>query len=560
MKELRALRWFALFLVVLSVCSDVPSAQRLSKKHYEDSHNGYRFKAPDDWVVVPPQADARERGLTVQMDGDNRIMTVDGRTFRWKPDLKVMRLVYPKLPEELEAAPGSEGTTDEEGDEKSEERKELEAMYKAALSRLGIQYILAATVGGARGLDIENPDTDEDLKARNKLVGRHRSWIADGNFFKYLIDVYEFELEDAKVVMVYTVAEKDAKKWKRIFKSSAMSFEAIERERTLEYEEGGTYEDILAYHEELTTRTPGWRVIPTPSERFLIKTSSDNSKFINEVIERLEMSRDLYEEDFPPPNPITDVSVVRICSTAEEFHSYGGTSGGTAGWFSPRTAELVLFDFRATDRNATYAVMSHEAFHQYCHYLFDQSEAHRWFDEGHGDYYGGAKFTRGRAKITPKMPGGLNRLSVIKGMVQRDEQVPLKRHLNFDHGQWQNQGPTGVSCYAQSWSVIYMLRRGSLGDVSRKLWKKEYAEIIPNYVTTLQRGFREAYAAILKERESEAKFDGRELTEDELNITSDDLGSGVKEQIWADAMKASWGQIDLDEFEENWLNFVRKGL
>ena len=58
------------------------------------------------------------------------------------------------------------------------------------------------------------------------------------------------------------------------------------------------------------------------------------------------------------------------------------------------------------DRNSTYAVMTHEAFHQYCFFLFDQSEAHRWFDEGHGDYYGGAKFSGRRAKITSKMPAG----------------------------------------------------------------------------------------------------------------------------------------------------------
>ena len=56
-------------------------------------------------------------------------------------------------------------------------------------------------------------------------------------------------------------------------------------------------------------------------------------------------------------------------------------------------------------------VMRHEAFHQYCHFLFGQSEAHRWFDEGHADYYGGMKVTGSRGKITPKMPAGLDRLT-----------------------------------------------------------------------------------------------------------------------------------------------------
>jgi len=537
--------------LVLVLCSGVATAQKLSRSYYEDQHNGYRFRAPDDWLVIPTQAGQLELGMTCRMEGAGKVMSSSGRTFTVKPALTVLLLEYPKLGKVPDSTPA---------DLVEERQSELEEDYEEALERLSIEGILYATLGGTRGIDIEDPKIDESFKARKKLEGRHRAWVAPNRTLDFYVDVYEFELEDAKLVLIYRIPDKLAKKWRNVFKSSAKSMELVEVERTLAFEKGGTYRDILAYHEELTSRTPGWRVLPTPSERFLIKTSSKNKQFVEEVIERLELSRDLFERDFPPTEPITNVSVVRICGTEEEFHSYGGTSSGVGGWFSPQTAELVLFDYRETDRNATYAVMSHEAFHQYCFYLFDRSEAHRWFDEGHGDYYGGAKFSRGKAKITPKMPAGFDRLSVIKGMVQRDEWVPLEQHLNFDHGEWQNQGPSNVSCYAQSWSVIYMLRRGALGDVPRKLWQEEYADIIPNYIRVLQLGFRDAYAELLAEREEEARFEGRELDEDELAITTDDLGDGVKEEIWKAAIEASWGQIDLDEFEENWLTFVRKSL
>jgi len=547
MKHSPTFRTLALLLIALFLCSAPLAAQRLSRSYYEDPHNGFRFRAPDDWMVIPTQAGQLESGLTCRMEGEGKMMSFDGRTFDVKPALMVLLIEYPELPEG-----GFEGATEEE-------KEEAQAEYEAALQRVGAQFVLLRLLGGS-GIEFDDPEVDKKITARDKLEGRHRAWIQKSRYFDYYVDVFEFEVEGAKLMFLYQVADKVARKWKKVFTASAKSLEFFEVEHTLEYEKGGTYEDIIAYHEELVTRTPGWKVIPTPSQRFLIKTSSDNMQFVDEVIERLELSRNLFERDFPPSAPITDVSVVRICGTEEEFHSYGGTSSGVGGWFSPRTAELVLFDYRATDRNATYAVMSHEAFHQYCFYLFDRSEAHRWFDEGHGDYYGGAKFSRGKAKITPKMPAGFDRLSVIKGMVQRDEQVPLSRHLNFSHREWQNQGPSGVSCYAQSWSIIYMLRRGALGDVPRKIWHEEYASIIPNYIATLQTGFREAYAAILDQRKSEAKFDGRELTEEELNLTTDDLGAGVKEDIWKAAMEASWGQVDLDEFEENWLTFVRKNL
>ncbi|MFT5284491.1 MAG: hypothetical protein ACI8TQ_000648, partial [Planctomycetota bacterium] len=443
-------------------------------------------------------------------------------------------------------------TKEAEDGEEDEVEKEVD--------KSSLEFILSDQFGWLFDYEIEEPEYDKPISGRKKLDGRHRSWIAQNGAYEVWIDAFEFELTDAKLVLIYTISEKVSKKWKRTFKSSAKSVEEVERERSLKFEKGGTYQDILAYHSELVSRTPGWTVLPTPSKRYLIKTSSTNKKFVDEVIERLELSRDLFERDFPPEQPITDVSVVRICGTEKEFHSYGKTRRGVGGWFSPSSAELVIFDYRETDRNATYSVMSHEAFHQYCHYLFGRSEAHRWFDEGHGDYYGGVRFNLGKAKVTKKMPGGFNRLPVIKSMLQSDDQAPLAQHLYFDHAEWQSQGPSGVSCYAQSWSIIYMLRRGALGELPRKMWEPEYAEILPNYMRTLSQGFREAYEQLTILRKAEASEDGRELTPDELEFDSEDLEEETREEIWKVAMAESWGKIDLEAFEEHWLSFVRKQL
>ena len=38
----------------------------------------------------------------------------------------------------------------------------------------------------------------------------------------------------------------------------------------------------------------------------------------------------------------------------------------------------------------------------------------------------------------------------------------------------------------------------------------------------------------------------------------DALGYAEKQEIWDDAMEASWGQVDETEFEERWLEFVDK--
>ena len=170
------------------------------------------------------------------------------------------------------------------------------------------------------------------------------------------------------------------------------------------------------------------------------------------------------------------------------------------------------------------------------------------------------KIAGSRGKITPKMPSGLDRLSVIRDMVREESYKPLSEHLYFNHRQWQSQGPSNVSCYAQSWSVIYMLRQGALRKVSRKVWEDEYADIIPNYVSTLNQGFQDAYKEIRDKRIERAEKKGLELDPSDLKINRFDLDPRQKQKIWDAAMEASWGQVDLDEFEANWVLYIQKYL
>ncbi|MAB78161.1 MAG: hypothetical protein CMJ89_02300 [Planctomycetes bacterium] len=521
-------------LGVLASLAPALGAQKLARKYFEDSHNGYRVKPLGEFIIVPPKPEDVERGYIAKMSGkENYVHTAGGDDVAVKPGLDILR-----FGDELKGEV-------EEGRSQSTERKAIEGY----LDRI------------YKGLNPKKPLIDEQKKIKS-LMARHRRWEAKTPRFniKQFVDLWTFELNDADIHLVYRVHDKKSKKYLKVFAKSAKTFSEIKRTESAELGEASSYAELLSFHEEDAFRIPGWRALPTDSEKFIIKTSSENRKFIKEVITRLEKSRLLYEKDFPPPPGFDHVSIVRICGTEEEFHQYGGTGGGVAGWFNPRTTELVLYDAVSLDRNMTYAVMSHEAFHQYCHFLFEESEAHRWFDEGHGDYYGGVKFKGRKSEVTSKMPAGLNRLSVIKDMVRNGTYKPLEDHLNYDHGEWQGQGPSPVSCYAQSWSIIYMLRQGTLGKVNRRVWKKEYARIIPAYVTTLADGFAEAYAELLEEREADALGDERELTEEEKHINRNDLAAGQKEEIWTKAIEASWGEIDLQEFEANWVTYIEEHL
>lgn len=492
------------------------AAQRgeLERRAYEDKIGGYRIRLPKEWPIVPPKPEMREQGLALQADAERNDPA--GGHFR------IFLL-------------------DEEG-----ELKEW------------VDHLLGTRFSGLRDeFDVDAPELDERVVI-DGLPTHHRRWLAD----KLWIDGWVLEREGKDLAVLFTVdsGERYAKSWLSTIEKAVEGLETFEPSRVLEGQ-AGSYGERLEQARAQAARTPGWQVHPTPSEKFILTTSCDDQKFIDEVIERLERSRLVFEEDYPPPADFHHVSIVRLCRTEEEFHRYGGTGGGVLGWFNRISTELVLYDAKNYDRNVSYAVMTHEAFHQYCYFLFGRVEAHRWFDEGHGDYYGGMKFTaRGKPKITARMPSGLERLTGARELVQATTFVPLREHLNFTHREWQSRG---VPSYEQSWSIVYMLRQGMLGNVSSKVWRKEYADILPAYIATLRQGFDEAFAAEREKRLKEAVEAG-ENTEassaETVELSSDDLDPAVKAEIWTKATDAAWGKIDLAQFEEDWKLYVKKYL
>lgn len=523
----------ALLAAVLVVLVAAPAeAQKVSRTYFEDAHHGFRFRQLEDWSAVPVQERQRELGFIGQMAGPKLATKVGGNAvYTVIVDMSIAKFEDRKV---------------ETGDEAGLKRR-----VKSDSSRGDVSQALEL-LSSLRDYDPERPDVDEELEI-DGVPTRHRLWKAFNGDFEVLYDTWTFRLRDYDIALIYWIPAQHEKKFLKVFEKSAETFERMERVDSMQLGAEASYEQALAYHQQEAARTPGWRALPTPSKKYIIKTSSDDDDFVEEVIERLELSRELYEEDFPPKVDIDRVSVVRVCKDREEMQRYGQTGGSTAGFFSPLSAELVLYDGVNVDRNMTFAVMSHEAFHQYCHFMFDQSEAHRWFDEGHGDYYGGVEFKRGKAKVTARMPAGLDRLTYVREMVREGKYAPLWEHVNYSHPQWNSNG---IASYCQSWSIVYMLRQGMLGKVPSKVWRDEYEKIIPAYVETLHAGFQAAYEEIREERRKASK----EGEEPDLEVNRFDLDEKAKEKIWEKAMEAAWGDVDMEQFEADWLLYVEKYL
>ncbi len=541
------MRFSALIVTLLTIWLVAPSsafalapAQGLSKTLYKDQVNGFKFRPINKCTVVPSQEDMEEAGLLSRMDHDEEPVAV------W-----VFRF------DDSNRWPALQKKDKDREDEDEKERGDDESYVKTR--RLQIEDVLGFVYDTSFKPDraIEN----KKIKV-NGEKGLYRAWNAGS----VRVDVFSYPGPVADFHLVYVMTRqldrsKKGKKWRSVFSKSGRSFDREKRMAAVDTSKL-SYKELLKYHKDRDKQFKDWRVIGTPSEQFILKTSSKRGAFIKNVIAHLERSRSLFEDDFPPEKygmKLDAVSIVRVCGTEEEFHQYGSTERGIVGWFNPSSEELVLFAGEKDKQGdqLTMGVMTHEAFHQYCHFLFQRSEAHRWFDEGLGDYYIDAKWFQGKIYVRPDLDDPLCQLPGAQQLVREGKMVPLEEHLNFSHRQWQSKG---VASYMQSWSIVYMLRKGAEGKVPRKYWKDEYANILPNYVTTLHKGYQEEYAKILKRRKSKAEKEDRELTEKERELSRKDISITKKKKIWKAAMEASWGKVDLEQFEAHWLDYVENAI
>ncbi|MEZ6009563.1 MAG: hypothetical protein R3F05_17625 [Planctomycetota bacterium] len=243
----------------------------------------------------------------------------------------------------------------------------------------------------------------------------------------------------------------------------------------------------------------GWDVVVSPKKNYVIvyNTNNGKNKLLAKIIaERIEAIREqVYEVQFPPSEPIEAVSIVRICKDRREYMSYGAP-GGSAGYWSSGDEELVFYDASPSKKpdDDTLAVLYHEAFHQYIYYSVGNVAPHSWFNEGHGDYYAGAKYKGGKFKIEPfdwrvgTIKGAIvtGQRKVVKeenGRRQYDGNggyTPLPDFVRFTQGEYYSY--PGI-CYAQGWSLIYFLREIV---PKNKKYNEKWGHILQVYFDTLK--------------------------------------------------------------------------
>lgn len=280
----------------------------------------------------------------------------------------------------------------------------------------------------------------------------------------------------------------------------------------------------------------GWKAEDT--ENFIVVYDTPDVPLVRKILGDLEVIRKEYEKLFPAQKPVTAVSTVRVCKNREEYMTYGGMAG-SAGYWNWMSEELVLYDAEKevkgggkTDAD-TFIVLYHEAFHQYIHYSTGELPPHSWFNEGHGDFFSGARVRDGKVRGIGPNPW---RAEYIQAMVAAGKSVPWVEIVDFEQADYYRGDRVGL-CYAQGWAMIYFLRTSPV--VAKR---PEWAAILPKYFDTL----KSAWADELAKLTAAGKQDDR--------LKRAEGGLAARKH----ACKVAFEGIDFDAIDLEWQEFVRK--
>lgn len=158
------------------------------------------------------------------------------------------------------------------------------------------------------------------------------------------------------------------------------------------------------------------------------------------------------------------------------------TPPNTNGFYSTYARKLVLFDTGNKGRNLTF--LYHEGFHQYLHYYLEWAPS--WFDEGHGDFFGGCRKVEGKKEFAIRP--NYSRLNYIRPHLEKGYYYPLPKLLTMTRGQLYNRRTVGRN-YAQAWSFVYFLWNFP------KKGQGKYFPVLKKYFVEVRagRGLQEVY-------------------------------------------------------------------
>jgi len=501
MPALRSRMLFRLLALLLLAGLGLAQAPKPGKQ-YERSDLGFRVKTPADWVLIPPSPG--DPHVIAKFDPERNKYVQTGGGSGDRVFLSCWLLQF---------------------DRRKKEGAEKPKFQPKPLKDVA-EWILKA--GEVEDGSAHKPTvTKQEFKLASKVSALEYQFCTPGeDKTSKAVYAVQYSLEpDLDIAIVFTGPGAKSKwsKYEIAFEQMARSFSRIESETAaaaLGADAPVRDRERQKVQQKLDALGGGWWLHET--ENYFVVTSHTDKAFIQELGDRLEAIRKVYEVDYPyeiakelravgeaaqtglteqqkkekelekkamaeffggaDPRELSRCSVVRIFTDPGQYYGYGGRPG-TAGYWSAYHRELVLYDDKADGgRRDTWVTLNHEAFHQYIFYLYGNISPHSWYNEGTGDFYSGYEYKNKQFTLKTNQW----RIGTIKKAVQEETEVPLREFVTMTQAEYYGTNKFDASPgqnYAQGWSFIYFLRTGKKNF--QKNWNPAWEQILPTYFRVL---------------------------------------------------------------------------
>ncbi len=282
-------RLYAILLATACLAAEFSSpamaqASKPGAKYYEEKVDlGFRFKPPADWNFIPAQpGDPNLIGKYAPSGGAGISIKQAKQILNWDAELWIV-----KFDRRAQLAEGK----DADGKPVQSSR----FLGAKSIDKWMDRLVPPGTLW-------EKP-IESEVKA-GKLVGRQLEFIgnSDGGLLGLYAAVFPVSPE-VDVALVFNGAG-EPKKWGksvRSFQTIALTFQLSEANQlaNMEGAAGTSVRDLKRFELQKQMATnPGWILEETPN--YFIVTNNTDRPFIQEVKERLEAIRLVYEETYPP--------------------------------------------------------------------------------------------------------------------------------------------------------------------------------------------------------------------------------------------------------------------
>ena len=178
---------------------------------------------------------------------------------------------------------------------------------------------------------------------------------------------------------------------------------------------------------------------------------------IRDVQDKLPALRQAYAKLVPPLTQDSDVSLLRLFQTRDDYVRYVGKGHAwSAGLWMPARRELVLSQEKGKDEMMR--IIRHEAFHQYLSHAYCMLAAAPWMNEGHACLFENASVdAKGKVSINEDP----DKVQLLTGNIEAASAL-LPSLLRASYADFYDGTDAQRSFkYALAWGLAYYLQKGA---------------------------------------------------------------------------------------------------